>query len=203
MERVYFFERDRLIKVGTTVREVKERLRQVELSDLNGPITLIGSIAGGFQLENAIHRHLAPYRVRGEWFSDCTEVRNCIAQLMTEGPSCIGFDQSTAREGKAARDQASALDRTYHPEVFGNIARLIWPDTAIQELCALSGADESIVASWLNAKVKPPRLVRFAFAAVVSSAITPGGIEYSFLGCGDDETIKTPVPEFVRSGRLT
>jgi hypothetical protein len=196
MERVYFFGRDGLIKVGTTVRDVKERLRQIELTDLNGPITLIGAIAGGFQLEGAIHRHLASYRVRGEWFSDCTEVRSCIAKLLTEGPSSIGFDQSIERIGKAARDQYAVLDRSYKPDLFGNTARLIWPETALEELCALSGFDEAVVASWLSGEVKPPRLVRCAFAAVVAAAITPGGIAYSFLGCGEDETIKIPLPEF-------
>ena len=195
IERVYFFELDNLIKIGTTWLDVKTRLRQVELQISSGPITLIGAINGSFALERAIHHHLKAHRRKGEWFNACAAVRACVDGLLAHGPSHIGFDQSIAPMGKRAREYQEANSPESRAQMFGRIARLIWPDTAIAELCAFTGEDERTVACWLEGSMQPPRLVRFAFGSIVASFIVPDtGFVASFVDCDPDDFRKLPLP---------
>jgi hypothetical protein len=196
VDRIYFLGFEKLIKIGTTCRDVKERLRQIELETSMEPISLIGSIEGSYSLENAIHRKLAAHRVKGEWFQDCEEVRDCIKGLLAEGPVHIGFDQSTAAMSKRSREEAAARSPEERAKIFGNLARLIWPETALEELCAFSGAGEDAVSRWLDGSEQPPRLVRFAFGGVVSSFVCPEiGYVTSFLECDAEDFRKLPLPD--------
>jgi hypothetical protein len=64
--RVYFAQRaDGLIKIGVA-RDVFARMSALQRTD--GPLSLLGSMAGSYAVENAIHHMFASQRAAGEWF---------------------------------------------------------------------------------------------------------------------------------------
>jgi hypothetical protein len=79
MSFVYFVSCGPSIKIGTSVN-VKSRLASLQTSTQE-TLALIASIPGDVKLEQSIHRDLAKYRQRGEWFLDCKEVRHAICEL--------------------------------------------------------------------------------------------------------------------------
>jgi hypothetical protein len=74
--KVYFISAPGRIKVGHT-RKPEERLAQLRAVDME-PLTTIAVIDGSRKLERAIHDRIRPYAIRGEWFRDCSEVREAI-----------------------------------------------------------------------------------------------------------------------------
>lgn len=69
---VYFFQRsDDSIKIGTTVNI---QSRQSSLETGSGPLVLLGTIAGGYTTEQALHRKFAEHRIHGEWFNPAPEI---------------------------------------------------------------------------------------------------------------------------------
>lgn len=86
---VYFVECTGRIKVGFS-RNPKRRMSDLATS-APGPLTLIATIDGTFQLERAIHKQISAHRVSREWFDDCAVVRETISDLIARGPAAIGF----------------------------------------------------------------------------------------------------------------
>lgn len=86
-KQVYFVAHGHRIKIGTTAN-LKQRLRDIS-AHLVGELVLIAAIDGGRDVEAAIHKLLKPHRLKGEWFSDCPEVRSLIASLQATGLEAI------------------------------------------------------------------------------------------------------------------
>jgi hypothetical protein len=82
---VYFLSAPGRIKVGFT-RKFGRRF-----NDLNSPnagqLALIGWLYGDTRVERAIHISLEQYRIKGEWFEDCAEVRSIIDAAQSGCPS--------------------------------------------------------------------------------------------------------------------
>lgn len=82
VSRVYFVERDDLIKIGTTVH-LPERLRQ--LGYKGGPVTFLAAEPGGRVLECEIHQRFAKHHVGGEWFHPTRALRAYIRNVAARG----------------------------------------------------------------------------------------------------------------------
>jgi hypothetical protein len=66
-----------MIKIGVS-NDVAQRLQNIAKSEkCEGSLLL--AIAGNRQIEAEQHRRFGKWRVRGEWFRDCEEVRSLIA----------------------------------------------------------------------------------------------------------------------------
>lgn len=65
------------IKIGRA-RHFARRLSVLKSSN-PGLLTPLGVARGGPIVEAALHERFAPLRVRGEWFTDCLELREFIA----------------------------------------------------------------------------------------------------------------------------
>jgi hypothetical protein len=75
---VYFVRRevDGLVKIGTSIN-VNRRMSW--LANGAGPVTLLGTVPGGFDRENHIHRVFHDSREHGEWFRPTPELLAYIA----------------------------------------------------------------------------------------------------------------------------
>lgn len=93
--RVYFVLGDRGVKIGTSWNRPK-RVKQLS-SEAGQPLELIGEIEGDRSVEQNIHRHLAEYRIKGEWFRDCPEVHEAIGVILRDG-EFLTNDQRRERE---------------------------------------------------------------------------------------------------------
>lgn len=78
---VYFmqFGHGNPVKIGFT-RNLGARLRSIESNHIE-PLTLLVVAPGGKELEDRIHRRLAKFKIRGEWFSDSEHVRGYAREL--------------------------------------------------------------------------------------------------------------------------
>jgi hypothetical protein len=65
-----------LLKIGIS----RDPERRVEAMRCGSPVALrlVGCFPGTSAEEAQLHDELAPFRVRGEWFQDCEEVRDQI-----------------------------------------------------------------------------------------------------------------------------
>lgn len=86
MSQIYFISDGRAIKIGRSARP-GQRLRELETGN-PFPINIIACIEGSAPQERSIHIQLAKYRIRGEWFVDCTPVRRAIEQYQKSGVIC-------------------------------------------------------------------------------------------------------------------
>lgn len=95
MGQVYFIEdrEARAIKVGWTSRDPAKRLRVLQ-TGCPRPLALMGSVEGSKGDEKALHDRLRAYRLRGEWFSDCPEVRAQIGLTLACKAVAILSDDS-------------------------------------------------------------------------------------------------------------
>lgn len=163
-DRVYFAAAAGRIKIGTTTKQVTERVTAIN-SHLAKPLKIIGFIDGGVPLERAIHKHLARYRIRFEWFRDCEEIRKEIDRIIAIGPSAIGFSRAITREQPIRRMPVG------NKRSFGRLARVIWGERALVQLMALTGETPIAITKWLDGSEDAPRLIRYAFSAVVMQSI--------------------------------
>ncbi len=111
--QVYFIECSGRIKVGFST-DVQSRLRKFSTGSAF-KFSLIGAIDGTKALERAIHQQLAVHRAHGEWFEDCSAVRLVIVDLLTSGPSAIGFIEPPVRN--VAPHEVSASFHRPEPSV--------------------------------------------------------------------------------------
>lgn len=163
-DRVYFAAAAGRIKIGTTTKQVSERVTAIN-SYLAKPLKTIGFIDGGVPLERAIHKHLDRYRIRFEWFKDCEEIRKEIDRIIAIGPSAIGFSGATKRV-EAIRRMPAGNKRS-----FGRLARVIWGERALVQLMAFTGQPPVVITKWLDGSEDAPPLIRYAFSAVVMQFI--------------------------------
>jgi hypothetical protein len=92
---IYFIECAGRIKIGYT-KDVADRIKGLSTGSAHD-LRLLCSFEGSVDFERAIHRRLKTRRLRGEWFEDCTEVRELMDLLRSHGPSAIGFSEPPER----------------------------------------------------------------------------------------------------------
>jgi hypothetical protein len=68
------------IKIGSAM-DVERRLRDLQTGS-STTLKLLASVRGHKKLETWVHGTLAAYRLNGEWFSDCWEVREVMFKLL-------------------------------------------------------------------------------------------------------------------------
>lgn len=97
--KVYFVAAPGRIKIGFTINPDSrlEKLRQVDMEDLS----VLSVVDGTRRLERHLHRKLAPYRLKGEWFLDCAAVREEI-----KGCSSFTDAEDSMRHPGSALDEA-------------------------------------------------------------------------------------------------
>jgi hypothetical protein len=104
--QVYFIECSGRIKIGHS-RNVQERLKKFATGSAF-KFSLLGAVDGDRRLEHKIHLHLVEYREHGEWFRDCSQVRDVLLQL-SAGHN-IDFKAAPAARIKEARPRRSVLE---------------------------------------------------------------------------------------------
>lgn len=147
---VYFISVPGRVKVGFTTRP-DSRIREIARHTEQAPM-LIGTIAGSIPLERAIHARLSSYRIRGEWFDDCDDVRSVIARLLHDGPSAIGFARP---ERSKSFSRPPTPDRPSH-EILRDIGRRVFPDDPCGGLADAFGVPREQCDAWLGGEQLPP-----------------------------------------------
>ncbi len=168
--KVYFAAAGGRIKIGTTTKKVTDRITAIN-SHLAKPLRVIGFIEGGNPVERAIHKHLRQWKLKGEWFQDCPEVRKEIDRIIVQGPRAIGFEGNKTLYNERSKARLPAGK----PQSIGIFARMIWGERALVQLMAFTGEDPAIITGWLDGSIDAPRLVRYAFASVVMQYIGEDG----------------------------
>jgi hypothetical protein len=84
-EFVYFVTTDvsRLTKIGRA-QNVETRLKAIQTGN-HEPLSLLGVLAGGKELEREIHAMLADTRVRGEWFRPSPALKDLLYAAFAAG----------------------------------------------------------------------------------------------------------------------
>lgn len=80
MSEVYFIQCEGRIKIGLS-RNADGRLKELS-TGAPAKLVFLARVPGGRQLETALHRRLRDYRVYGEWFHDCDDVRDVMQDAM-------------------------------------------------------------------------------------------------------------------------
>ncbi len=78
VESVYFIEYQGLIKIGRS-SHIRDRMLVLR-REVGGELTLLGRIPTKDIKEVTVHKRFAHLRQHGEWFTDCEEIRNYIAE---------------------------------------------------------------------------------------------------------------------------
>ena len=78
---IYFIQSLDTVKVGYT-KNLTLRVNGLRTANPHGLI-VIGTVKGDKNAEQAIHKKLDKYRVAGEWFKNCNEVRSCVDKILS------------------------------------------------------------------------------------------------------------------------
>lgn len=172
---IYFASNDGRIKIGTTRGDIAERLKQIG-AHLTTPVVLLGWIDGGHAFEHAIHLHLTEYRLQGEWFRDCEEVRRCVRNLLLGGSEAIGYEPPFESIPLAAQgvdqDSKVARRRTF----FRVIADHAFPTATAEEIHRLTKRryGERTIYEWLAGNSEAPAWV---LIKLLDEILAPNGEE--------------------------
>ena len=77
---IYFIQSLDTVKIGYT-DNLSARKKQLESANPHG-IVVIGTVVGDMNMEKTIHKNLDKYRLNGEWFKNCSAVRNYIDMIL-------------------------------------------------------------------------------------------------------------------------
>lgn len=153
---LYFIHAAGRIKVGIST-DVEKRLEVLRCAS-GDTLTLLASINGSWHLERYIHKLLGAYRLQGEWFTDCDEVRSLMKTVVKDGPHAIGFVPPPPKE------HVRVIDDTPHHIKISRLSELMWPGDALRQMSIFAEQPEDTCALWLSGAVAMPRLIRMAFA---------------------------------------
>lgn len=78
--KVYFISAPGRIKIGFTLQPEK-RFNQLKCCDMES-LTVIAVRSGSRLVERALHEAAKSFRLRGEWFADCPEVRSIMDEFV-------------------------------------------------------------------------------------------------------------------------
>jgi hypothetical protein len=76
-----------LIKIGTTRRNVRDRIGELQVSS-GERLELLATFSAGFQTEAELHARFSNWKTKGEWFTPCDELIDLIA-LINENSGMI------------------------------------------------------------------------------------------------------------------
>jgi hypothetical protein len=107
MTYIYFAKCNDHIKIGLA-RDVQKRLGNLRTSSAS-PIHLLASARGDVHVERQLHKHLLKFKVQGEWFRDCAEVREAMERFIESGEAADPVPRSKLAHRK-----------------FGAVAKLLW-----------------------------------------------------------------------------
>jgi hypothetical protein len=93
---IYFIQSLNTVKVGYTSHDVKTRYNAIKTSNPHGMV-LIGTMKGSRYIESEIHNLLEPFRVSGEWFKLCDEVK-CLIDELLNGKTSVEKTIKTFRQ---------------------------------------------------------------------------------------------------------
>lgn len=147
--QIYFAQCGQRIKVGIA-SDIKKRLGQLR-TGAAAPVTLIAAVKGDEHLERSLHRELLEYRVDGEWFHDCPNVRAAIDRCTAS------FDVGTDIPKKVRRESK-----------FGAVCKLLWPHKTAIHIAAIGGANERTAWRWLSGETEPPSSVLAAIVVEIT-----------------------------------
>lgn len=108
--KVYFVAAPGRIKIGYT-RNPERRLAQLRAADME-KIEPIGVIPGTRAIEAKLHAMLQPYRLRGEWFFDCADVRAVVNEALAGEISLL-----VERDLDEDRPASSNDSEGYHSDI--------------------------------------------------------------------------------------
>jgi len=89
---VYFCSAVDRIKVGTSTN-LESRLAALRTSIPD--IELLGTVQGTRTLEKRLHRKFLEYHIKGEWFTDCNEIRTWISKNCGQLPGQLPTPSTT------------------------------------------------------------------------------------------------------------
>lgn len=147
--QVYFAQCGDKIKIGVTVNAL-DRLQQLQQGS-GEPIELIACIAGDYSTEAALHNKLQQFRINGEWFRDCPEVRAAIQNSLNNFPSVEPRERMQKRAAK-----------------FKAVCRVIWPTNTADALAEIAGTDRRTGSRWLSGQSEAPASV---YAAILAELV--------------------------------
>jgi hypothetical protein len=87
MSKVYFIKAGDSIKIGVSV-DIPRRMSELRVGCAH-KLELIATIDGSYAEESRLHAALDQHRLRGEWFSDCEEVRDVISHALSYGVASL------------------------------------------------------------------------------------------------------------------
>lgn len=174
--RVYFASDATRIKIGVTSKAVSDRMSQIN-AHLPRPLDVIGFVEGGMPLERAIQKRLTPWRIRGEWFRDCPEVRKIIDDILVRGAAAIGYrgdlflleHQQIAKSPKRIPPHVIGLARERFSK-FGRVAMVLWPHKPALCLAQLTGLSERAAQYLITGKRKPSARAAIALLSEILDA---------------------------------
>lgn len=119
---VYFLSANGKIKIGFS-KNLSGRFQALKSAN-PADLLVLGWITGGRGLEKALLSAAAKFRIHGEWFLDCEDVRAIVALALTTG-------------GAAFADDVRRLAPKIHPDV-------AWASRQLRKLAGSRSADDSM-----------------------------------------------------------
>jgi hypothetical protein len=116
------------------------------------PVELIGSIQGDGEIERALHKKLRQFRIDGEWYRDCAEVRAAIQNSLNN------FPEAASTRNRRSRGKTK----------FSAVAKLIWPIRAAERMAEIAYVDARTAARWLSGEFEPPGIVLAAILTEIT-----------------------------------
>ncbi len=132
---IYFASAAGKIKIGIS-RNTDRRLGELS-RELGEPMTLIGAIEGTLARERAIHKSLARYRLRREWYRDCSETRAAIQNCFNN------FERVKLASPKCGSSP------------FGRVCKALWPIKTAEELAVRVGCAVRTAAYEISGEREP------------------------------------------------
>jgi hypothetical protein len=133
---IYFAKCGEHIKIGIA-GNVKQRIGSLQVASAQ-PIELIGAVKGTAHDERRLHKTLSRHRIKGEWFSDCPEVRSAMNIAIERGD---WSDPIVSAKAKS--------------DVFGKVCKAIWPFKTAEELASRVGCSVRAAAYEISGEREP------------------------------------------------
>lgn len=105
---IYFVSNGRAIKIGYS-KTVGSRFRSLQTSS-SEELDFLGSAEGGKPEERFLHKRLGSHRLKGEWFVDCPEVREVMADVLA-GKFAFQRPNNTGSEPQPCSVSSELLER--------------------------------------------------------------------------------------------
>lgn len=107
--RIYFVAAPGRIKIGYTTQP-ERRLATLQAVDME-QLESLGTIPGTRGLEGLLHARVDAYRIKGEWFLDCAEVRQLVDDAL-EGKFPVPPESKDVIDGRSSLmdDRATTAD---------------------------------------------------------------------------------------------